>query len=463
MKKIKLFPKIFILLTMAMLLITILTMVILGLAMPKFYENYKINNINNSLSNLTDELANCGKSEFRSKVYKFQSNNNAYIWIYEENGTLYIYDKKYGDSVFEDDAGFYEDTLDGKIEEANDGYRFYELTKTFTNDGTKYYAYTYVTLQPINEATKVIYKLMPYVTVILVLISLVLSYFISGRIIKPITNLSKKAIKMQNFEDVSSNSDIEDEIGLLGNNMDKMYHNLLDMIDKLEADNKKIQEAEEEKLQFMRAASHELKTPIAASKAMVEGMSDGVGKYKDHDYYLREVNKELDKLSQMVKDLLNNSNFNVSSIRVESFDVNILLKEILDNYRLIASSRRVVIDDDVSEEIIVKSNRETLEKVLSNIISNAINYSDGLVKIYYDNHFLCIENTCLSYSEEEINNLFKPFYRPDYARNRNDGGSGLGLYFTKRFLDILNLPFEFKPCDNGMCFRIRIDQVKIIE
>ena len=104
--------------------------------------------------------------------------------------------------------------------------------------------------------------------------------------------------------------------------------------------------------------------------------------------------------------------------------------------------------------------KKMFSKAISNILANAVAYTvpGGKISVYIDNRNLMIENECLPIPTEHLKKIFEPFYRPDYARNKRDGGNGLGLYIVACILNYLDLPYSFCPMKepNGMRFTISL-------
>ena len=96
----------------------------------------------------------------------------------------------------------------------------------------------------------------------------------------------------------------EDEIGVLADNINGLYQNLLSAIETLEIEKQRIRELEQAKVDFMRAASHELKTPLTALNATLENMILGIGKYRDVEACLPECKEMAEQLSGMIQEIL---------------------------------------------------------------------------------------------------------------------------------------------------------------
>jgi two-component system, OmpR family, sensor histidine kinase VanS len=225
---------------------------------------------------------------------------------------------------------------------------------------------------------------------------------------------------------------------------------------------------EENQRLFFSAASHELKTPIAAARALVESMIAGVGDYKDHPKYLRECLKTLDSQAHLVSEILeivklSDANAGTASAgladaesRATSLDLADLGGTVLAEYRPLAEQRGLSIQGDFPS-VSIKANRNLLQRVLSNVIANAVlNTPEGgtirIEAVEGKNLRLSITNTGARIPEELIPRLFEPFYRLDTARTRHGAQSGLGLVIVKKALDRMGFPFALENSSEGVVF-----------
>lgn len=254
----------------------------------------------------------------------------------------------------------------------------------------------------------------------------------------------------------------QDELGELANDVNQLYHRLLCMIENLELEKEKTSENERAKIDFLRSASHELKTPVTALNAILENMILGVGRYQDYDDCLPECKAITERLSEMIHEILETSKLSVSTKNAVPIKINVseLLASLCEPYQLIATTHGVQfhlkIDDAVSVELPIHE----FSKALSNILGNAVAYTPNgkCVSVYLRAHMIVVENECTPISKEELPHLFEPFYRPDFSRNRETGGNGLGLYIVATIFQTLNVPYSFVPMEQpqGMRFTIQL-------
>lgn len=209
-------------------------------------------------------------------------------------------------------------------------------------------------------------------------------------------------------------------------------------------------------MDFLRSASHELKTPLSGLRILLENMRYNIGKYKDRDTYLESAIGAVDQLSGMVKEILDSSRIQgqAGEAPKEMLDVKTEIGEVLKEYKMLAASQSLTIELHLDEQLQIEMNRQFFQRVWSNLISNAVRYTDagGCICIENSQSEIFIRNTCTPLADEEITHIFDAFYRPDFSRNAQTGGSGLGLYIVKEILDANGIACRFEACKDGMCF-----------
>ena len=219
----------------------------------------------------------------------------------------------------------------------------------------------------------------------------------------------------------------------------------------LKVENEKVAESEREKAEFLRMTSHELKTPITSMMGMIDGMIYGVGEFKDRDTYLHKCREILEEQSALVQSILAISKMEMGTeVTEEVFSLKQVLEENLGAYKLMADMKHYQFQVSL-EEAEMKGNKIYLVKAIKNLIDNAFNYTvqNGKISIRLEEHLLVIENQAERVLDEtQIQQIFQPFYRPDYSRNRKDGGTGLGLFIVQQILDKHQFAYKFEAVDD---------------
>ena len=321
--------------------------------------------------------------------------------------------------------------------------------------------------QPVKKTKAVLLSILPITIGISVLFALLFAWGYSRKITAPVLDMVQKTKDMANLkQDALVPVDSNDEIGLLGTQMNQVYGQLWHTIAALEQENCYIAQIEEDKLNFLRAASHELKTPLASLRILLENMQYNIGKYKDHSTYLAVSIEIVDQLSSMIQDMLSSSRLPNGSqaSEMQTFTIKPELDTVLQQYRILGKAKQLTITIDIPDTLQCTMNRSLFQRVWSNLISNAIQYSTpgGSVHIQGTEHILSITNTCPPIPQEQLSHIFAPFYRLPASTGQDEllqnKGNGLGLYLVKEILTASHITYQFVPCTDGMCFTMQLTE-----
>lgn len=207
--------------------------------------------------------------------------------------------------------------------------------------------------------------------------------------------------------------------------------------------------------EFIADVSHELKTPIFAAQGFVHTLLDGAIKDKSvRTKFLKRAAKSLDGLDILVQDLLTLSQIETGEIKMyfEYFDIKSLAEDVLDQFENKAEKKEIRLGfaANISEKIIVIGDRQRINQVLNNLISNAIKYSseNSTVELGFeitDNHVVTyVSDNGEGIPSEDVDRIFERFYRVDKSRSREKGGTGLGLAIVKHILEEHQSKIEVK-------------------
>lgn len=307
-----------------------------------------------------------------------------------------------------------------------------------------------------KEAKNILLLYLPYTFLVTIAFSFVFSYFYTKRLLNPLFYISEVTSKMQDLDDnIRFDESRKDEVGEVGKQINGVYEHLLKVIHELENRNEQIVKLQNQKVSFVRGASHELKTPLATLRIILENMQYNVGDYRDHAKYLEKSIDKIDQMSFLLEEVLESSKFQEWTECSEILMVNTVLTDVLSRYQELAFSKNLVIDNQLTTDTKVRMSLKALDKVLTNLISNAIKYSDqsGIVTISEQDGYLSIRNTCAPLNQEELEHLFDIFYHSQIVTDR-ETGSGLGLYIVKNILESHRMSYSFLSYEQGMEFKI---------
>ena len=306
-----------------------------------------------------------------------------------------------------------------------------------------------------KEAEQISLQFLPYTLLASFLISLLVAYIYARTIVAPILEIKRVTRRMMDLDaQVRLRVDSKDEIGDLKEQINSLYQHLLTVIADLHDKNEAILQLEKMKVEFLRGASHELKTPLASLKILIENMKENIGRYKDRDHYLGVALGIVDDLSHHVLQILSLSS--VQELREEKEEVDLLqmTQSLVKDYALLAKEKELQIDNRLTHQQ-AYINPSVMKLILSNLISNAIKHSTlgGLIRIGEREGELFIENSC---SPEEQEKLAQSFSE---NASRKAKGSGMGLFVVKSLLEHEKLPYHFEMQDDRLTFFIRYPKV----
>lgn len=383
--------------------------------------------------------------------------NNSDKSLYKNES--YKIDKDDLDSMQSDGADIIDSNILPALYHISNLPRTIATQRSFTMSGETGMLKISMTLAPVKEAAGVIVSMLPASILMCIIFAIIFSLLYARAITRPIKSISNATHNMTKLKrDARCRINSKDEFGELAANINYLYDNLQNTIASLEAELKKVTAMEKDKNDFLRAASHELKTPVTAVSVIMDNMILGIGKYKNHDEWLSKCKNLIDNLADKLRDILDASRLDDMSEPHETLSIDELCREVLEPYIIIAKARSLDIYIDFSASFTVTVPPKLLEKALSSIFSNAVLYSNpgGKFSVYCKGRSLIVENECTPIPEDQLSKIYEPFYRPDISRSRETGGNGLGLYIVKTILHRLELDFSFEPNSSpkGMRFTI---------
>lgn len=215
------------------------------------------------------------------------------------------------------------------------------------------------------------------------------------------------------------------------------------LIDKINKDITRIESLGKTRTQFLANVSHELKTPIFTLKGYVEILLDGAIDDKDvNKEFLHKIKSQAYRLETIFTDLIDITRIESGELQMKFdwFNFNEFLFWVKENFEHLAKDRglKLSIPQKINFEVFADKNR--LQTVFSNLITNAINYSDqGIIRLSVksenDKLMIKVLDNGIGILPENQKRIFERFYREDLNRSRKTGGSGLGLAIVKHILD----------------------------
>lgn len=205
--------------------------------------------------------------------------------------------------------------------------------------------------------------------------------------------------------------------------------------------------------EFVADVSHELKTPITSIMGYADTLLEGEYDKETQDKFLNVIASEARRMAKLVTDLLILSRYDSNKVKKETteFDLGELVKKCQEKLQLEINKKGHEVECFVTANVPpVKADKDGIERVILNILTNSIKYTKdgGSIKIYvgfvYNDAYIKVIDNGIGIPEEDLNRIFERFYRVDKARTREMGGTGLGLSIAKEILDQNNGSIDIK-------------------
>lgn len=431
MKKLKIFPKMFIQIFSILGILIILVHSLFFFIFPKTYlETRKV-----KIHIMADEIS----KHMNGKELKYLDQT---LELYSKSSDIKVFIKKNNNK----NELQINDNINVNVKSDSNSL-IIEEREIKLHDGKKIHLQFVSTADMQKDAKDLSLKFLPYSLSISFLFSIVISLIYAKSIknnIQEITMVTDKMIKLDKETRLKISSN--DEIGQLKQQINDLYCALLNTINDLEFKNKEILKLEKLKYDFFKGASHELKTPLSSLKILLENMKYNIGKYKDRDFYISECINIVDNLTKNVSQILSFYSIKDLNNDEEYLNVGDTLDEVLEKYSILVNQKKININKELLDYNIYIG-KTALNIVFSNLISNAVKYTNrnGIINIKIANDWLLIEN---SYDKNKI--LDASFDL------KLDNSNGLGLNIVKNILNKYNIKYEILHGENYFIFKIKI-------
>lgn len=439
MRNLKIFPKLFVQTFAILGILIVVVHLIVFLMFPKVYLENRKSKINIKANEVSAALQ--GKDEqFVEQYLTFYSRSSeikAFIDSNSDSGEV-----KIGENA------------ENGIDKSSDNNSLIIETRNIKlANGSKLSVNFVSTADMRQEAKDLIIKFLPISLAVSLAISVLVSLIYARLLTRNVQEIKEVTTRMMELDrNALLPVESSDEIGQLKAQINDLYVALLELIDDLEVKNEEIIKLEKLKFDFFRGASHELKTPLASLKIILENMKYNIGKYKDRDSYIDNCIEIVNGLAQNISQILSVSSLDHLSDDEEEMVINEILQEVLDKYELMATQRSVSINNRLGDEKIYIG-KSALKVILSNVVGNAVKYSDtgGIIDIGSDNGWIYIDNTYDDAENLDCERLFEVNF--DVGK---DNSNGLGLYIVRNILLSYGIEHKLERREKSIRFTIKI-------
>ena len=484
--------KLFLTLCIVVLSIILFLILVNSFVLEKYYQYTKSNQLKTLYNNINDYY----KSEkpidnFKEELDRISIKNNFDIIIKDQSDSaVYLSNKDFLSNIRviidfwginrQQEYKILEETDKLEIRNIKDtetGANYILLSGKLDNG---YGAYIRIPISSIQESVRISNRFLYLIAGIVIIIGGIAIIYISKTFSSPISELNNIAKKMANldFSHKYVVTDDNDEINELGESINMMSDKLERTINQLrstnielEKDIEKKSKIDEMRKSFISDVSHELKTPIALIQGYSEGLLENVNTDPENrKFYAEVILDETNKMDKMVRQLIE-----LTKLEYEKREFNNRTFNIVELEKEIARASKVMIDEkktevifETTEKIDVFADDMYISQIITNYLTNAIKHVkdvDGEKYIKITNEVLkdkqkarvTVFNTGDNISEENLNRIWNRFFKADEARNRDDGGSGIGLSIVRAIMNNYGNDYGVENKLNGVEFYFEID------
>lgn len=349
------------------------------------------------------------------------------------------------------------------------------LSAELDND---YKLYIRMSVTSIQESVKISNNFLYLIGSVTILIGGVVVSIISDKYTKPILELNNIARRMANldFSKKYQEKETDDEINNLGKSINIVSEKLEKTIKELRRTNIELEKDIEQKSkiddmrkQFISDVSHELKTPIALIQGYAEGLAENVtADEESRKFYVEVIQDEANRMDKLVKQLLElmKLEYGKREFNNSRFDLTELIREVIRKTSVMRENQNIEVKYEPKESAYVYADDFFIEQVVTNYITNAIKHVEEVngkkfirVSVEKNDKVVRVKvyNTGEKISEEDLRRIWQRFYKVDSSRNREKGGSGIGLSLVKAIMNNYNKDFGVYNIDDGVEFYFELD------
>ena len=344
-----------------------------------------------------------------------------------------------------------------------------------------YYLYIRIPISSIQDSVKISNNFLLLMAGITILIASIMVSIVSRKFTEPILELNNIAKRMSNLDfskkyEVKNTKDENDELGksinIMSEKLEKTIKQLRSYNVELERDIEEKSKIDEMRKSFISDVSHELKTPIALIQGYSEGLLENVNTDEEsRKFYAEVILDESNKMDKLVKQLLElmKLEYGKREFNDKEFDIVEVENEVIRKSKVMIEEKEAEVIFENQNSINVFADDFYIEQVLTNYLTNAIKNvminEDNKKIIKIKNEILqgknkvriSVFNTGKNIREEDLNRIWNRFYKVDESRNRDDGGTGIGLSFVKAVMSNYGNNYGVINKDDGVEFYFDLD------
>ena len=420
-----------------------------------FNTYYKINRTN-ILEQTVSQIEKSYNKKNREDILNTLSiDNEVCIQIIDDDNLVY-YSDYYRHCAGKDDAGLKE-IKEEFMKSKNKYLKLEFINNAYNNKSLVYgkqiqkntYLFANASLQPMDKSISLLKSQFIYVAFTVLLLSFIISYYFSKRIADPILKINTAAKKLgskSNEAKFVCNTEV---------------YELKELANTLNEAAKELSKTDELRREFLANVSHDLKTPLTMIEAYAASARDlNYNNKKKRERDLNIIIDEAERLNMLVNDilLLSKMENKTTKLNIEQIDIKNFISTILERFAIYKNDG-YIFEFNENDTYIIEADKQGLERVIYNLVNNAINYTgdDKKVKISYerDKNYLRINiiDTGKGIEEKDKKLVWNKYFRINKRHRREARGTGLGLSIVREILDEHNFEYGIdSKINKGSCF-----------
>lgn len=360
--------------------------------------------------------------------------------------------------IFENVDGVIKGRVSKKVEEVEEN-KFYPSEHMGVNFLTYYkkkgddgFYILKTNMEEINQAVEISNNFVIYSTSIAIVFGVILSFIFSKFFLNPIYKINSKlqSLAKLDFGDklfLNTNDEFQElseNINFVSNELENKMQYLKIANIKLKEDINREKYFKQQSKEFISSVTHEIKTPITIINTYAESLAEGyVNDEEKRKTYAEIIMEEGENITKLVNDLLKiiKDEYDFNTLNISTFDILEIMKDKLNKFKIDLEQKEVIYNiNTLAKKIFVRADKEKIEHVIDNFLSNAVSYVEekGFLNINIINesevYLVEVENSGKHIAEENLEEVWKPFFKEDKSRNRKYGGTGLGLSIVSETL-----------------------------
>jgi signal transduction histidine kinase len=436
-----------------MMILVVFMLILLWLFQIVFLENFytsmRVSDIKNQGISIGKLLETTTKQDFQNALDTFAYNNNLSVEIMDlKENSIYTAGSTAGNGqmpMMNSSARVeaFQEVLKGKtvlteLTHPRFGNKFMLISLPVKISGTLTNAlFINMPLAAVKDTTSILKKQLLYITVILLVAAIIISFIISKTLTKPILEMKRVSQKIASGDfSTRINSKNKDELGDLAETINHMGQEL-SKIDQLRKD-------------IIANVSHELRTPLSIIRGYAETIKDVTGNNPEkREKQLGIIVEETERLGKLVDDILNLSQLQEGYLLIshENFAIMKTIDGILKRYDILSEKTGILLQAFGSDKLIVAADESKIEQVFYNLINNAFNHTkDGgtiTIKVIDAIQSVKVEvtDTGTGISKEDLEHVWDRYFKAEKHSERKIIGTGLGLAIVKNVLEAHKVPY----------------------